>query len=113
MNGLIRLHDAAGNTVAANQSPGDVRDLPFADRAMFPALEVLPAHIEARLLDGNWYGYGPEIILWDAASELQVSVPASSSRATISHRIRGMSRVAKRKRRGEEPKNGGYRVRCG
>jgi hypothetical protein len=60
-------HDAAGAPVGPDQPPPDVIDLPVWDGDV-----ELPTGIEARLLDGNWSGTGPLVILWCPEHELHI-----------------------------------------
>jgi hypothetical protein len=100
------LHDAEGNPVRRDQSPGDLRGFPFADQSLLPKL---PGHVEARMLNGNWYGRGPEIVLWDTADEVHIMMPVSMVKHCALY-LQALKRAAAMKRRGDVEPIGGYRV---
>jgi hypothetical protein len=60
-------HDGSGAPVRPDQRPPDVIDLPI-----YSGLK-LPKGIEARLLDGNWYGTGPMVVLCCPEHDLHVA----------------------------------------
>lgn len=64
--------DKDGNPVDPKQSPGLVYLLPLLP--LEPG-EELPVGVSAHLLEGNWYGAGPEICLWDGISEMHHCFP--------------------------------------
>lgn len=58
--------------------PRDVTDAPYVPglpRIQDGAVGDLPRGVEARLLEGNWYGAGPEIVLYDVGTHRHVHVP--------------------------------------
>ena len=88
---LTGLYDANGNPVDVHDRPPDVPDLP-----LMPEEEIgpLPKGLEARLLDGNWYGNGPEIVIWHPAQQVWYSVPLRKKAFMLSHAIRVVSAAA-------------------
>ena len=66
-------HDAAGNPVAPHRPP-EVTELP-----MWADAPDLPDGFEARILDGNWYGTGPIIVIWNPSLQLHVDIPMSQA----------------------------------
>jgi hypothetical protein len=64
--------DENGNPVDPDKSPGLVTLMPLL--ALAPG-EEMPFGVGAHLLGGNYYGSGPEIVLWDGLSEMHVSFP--------------------------------------
>lgn len=66
------LVDASGEPIPATLQPPNVADLPL---IAADALPPLPDGIEARLLDGNWYGNGPEIVVYYPARQTHVNCP--------------------------------------
>lgn len=61
---MLSKHDLLSKTILSNRAdpnvrPPNVTDLPLIENGVFD----LPDGVEARLLDGNWYGNGPEIVL--------------------------------------------------
>ena len=64
--------DQDGKPVAPDQRPPDAPKLPLL--ALEPG-EVMPPGVSAHLLGGNWYGSGPEIVLWDGLSEMHLNFP--------------------------------------
>lgn len=66
------LWDANGVGVLRTQRPPDVTDLP--PLAVEPG-ENLPDGISLRLLEGNWYGSGPEIVVLHEAEMVHYSFP--------------------------------------
>lgn len=86
--------DQNGNPIKPDQSPGLVTKLPLLD--LLPG-EILPVGVSAHLLDGNWYGAGPEICLWDGLSEMHLSFPLYDRKA-LPHWLRRLAKAAKAKR---------------
>ena len=65
--------DQNGNPTTPDQRPcEDGRDLP---PLALQGTEKLPPRVEAYLLGGNWYGAGPEIVLYDVESDMNLSFP--------------------------------------
>lgn len=70
--------DPPGAVFLADRSATDIA-LPSVQQLPLIAPDALgislPPPIEAHLLYGNWYGNGPEIVLWHPRAELQALVP--------------------------------------
>lgn len=74
-----------GSTAVASPSrifgPASRTDIAIPAVTDLPKIEdgalgmTIPLPIEARLLQGNWYGNGPEIVLWHPTAALQAMVP--------------------------------------
>lgn len=87
--------DQDGKPIDRDQSPGDVRLLPLL--GLTPK-EALPAGVSAHLLGGNWYGDGPEIVLWDGLSEMQFSFPLWD-RKHLPHWLRRLAKAGQIKKK--------------
>ena len=71
------LHDEHGNPVASDQRPPDVDTLPFLESGALPSPP--PAGIEARVLRGNWFGRGQEVVLWHPQSQKWTQFPLNDA----------------------------------
>lgn len=99
--------DAEGNPVGRHEYPGDVRDLPHLD---MHEGESLPYGVSAYLLNGNWYGEGPEIVLWHDAAQVHKSFPLWA-RSSLQFNVAVVLEAAAMKMRGAPQKDGGFYVR--
>jgi hypothetical protein len=94
------LHDANGNPVGPHDRPPDVTDLP-----LIPKNEIgpLPKGLEARMLGGNWYGNGPEIVIWHPKQEVHYNVPLCRKETMLPHAVRVVSSAARAAANGMSP----------
>lgn len=90
-----RSWDKDGNPVSRDQRPPDAPRLPLLD---LQDGEVMPAGVSAHLLDGNWYCAGPEIVLWDGISQMNLSFPLWD-RKGMEHYLRRLAKAGKIKKR--------------
>lgn len=67
------LYDAQNRPVTGDMRPPDVTSLPmFAQKII-----GTPEGIEVRYLGGNWYGDGPNVVLWNPTRQRYVMLPVS------------------------------------
>jgi hypothetical protein len=104
MPDLTSLYDADGKPVSGHDRPPDVTDLPLIPKGEF---DPLPKGLEARLLGGNWYGKGPEIVIWHPKQEIHYSFPVSLKDTMLSHAIRVVLVAAKAAASGMAPYSDG------
>ena len=93
-------------TTNPQDRPPNVTELPIVPEAQ---IGTLPSGLEARLLGGDWYGNGPEIVIWHPEHELHYNVPLKRKETMLPHAIRVVLAAAKAKSAGMEP----YRDRIG
>lgn len=91
--------DADGQPVLRTQRPPDVTDLPVLNPQ---SDETLPDGISLRLLDGNWYGSGPEIVVLHEVEMMHVTLPLWA-RKQLPGRIAVVQEAVRRKRAGVPP----------